>query len=87
MPWQETPATSNYSPGRLKFAGGGDADVHAKPGRQTRVELNTSNVRPDDQFKNVLVDIYYSVREMRSNNTFLTWSGTASLPIPANTPW
>jgi hypothetical protein len=82
MPWQETLAKASYSSGRMKFSGGGDADIYSKPGRQTRVELRTSNIRADDQWKNVLIDVYYSVKEMRSNNTFLTWSGTAALPIP-----
>ncbi len=85
MPWQNTVATASYSSGRLKHSGGGDADIYSQSGRQTRVELRTGNVRPDDQFKSVLVDVYYSVKEMRSNNTFLTWSGTAALPIPVDT--
>lgn len=85
MPWQQTLATAPYSSGRLKHAGGGDADIYSQSGRQTRVELRTSNIRADDQWKNILVDVFYSVKEMRTNNTFLTWSGTAALPIPIDT--
>jgi hypothetical protein len=82
MPWINTTARQDYASGRLRLAGGGDADVFTKPGRQTRVELRTSNLRVDQAGRVILLDIFYSVREMRSNNTFLTWSGTAELPFP-----
>ena len=82
MPWVSTTAKQNYASGQLRLAGGGDADVFTKPDRQTRVELNTSNLRVDDAGDTILADVFYSVREMRTNNTFLTWSGTARLPIP-----
>ncbi|MDO9712010.1 hypothetical protein [Paracraurococcus lichenis] len=84
MPWVNTTTKQDYASGHLRLAGGGDADIFSKPGRQTRVELNTSNLRVDDAGGNILVDVFYSVREMRTNNTFLTWSGTAQLPIPAD---
>ena len=84
MPWVNTTAKQSFASGQLRHAGGGDADVFTKPGRQTRVELTTSNMRVDDPGNNILVDVFYSVREMRTNNTFLTWSGTAQLPIPAD---
>lgn len=82
MPWINTTTQQSYASGPLRHAGGGDADVYTKPGRQTRIELRTDNMRVDDAGNNVLMDVYYAVREMRSNNTFLTWSGTARLPIP-----
>jgi hypothetical protein len=82
MPWVNTVAKQDYASGQLRHAGGGDADIFTKPGRQTRVELNTNNMRVDDAGNNILVDVFYSVREMRTNNTFLTWSGTSQLPIP-----
>ncbi len=84
MPWVNTIAKQSFASGRLRHAGGGDADIFTKPGRQTRVELKTSNVRVDDPGNNILLDVFYSVREMRTNNTLLTWSGTAQLPIPAD---
>lgn len=84
MMWQQTVASSQYSSGRLNHAGGGDADVFSKPGRTTLVELKTSNVRPSDDWQNILVDVFYSVKEMRTNNTFLTWNGTAALPVPVD---
>ena len=84
MPWVNTTAKQSFASGQLRHAGGGDADVFTKPGRQTRVELTTSNMRVDDPGNNILVDVFYSVREMRTNNTFLIWSGTAHLPIPAD---
>jgi hypothetical protein len=82
MPWVETIAQQNLSSGRLTHAGGGDADVYTQSGRQTRVELRVTNMRLDDAGDNILLDVFYSVREMRKNNTFLTWSGTAALPVP-----
>jgi len=82
MPWVNTTAKQNYASGQLRLSGGGDADIFTKPGRQTRVELSTSNMRVDDTGSKVLMDVFYSVREMRTNNTFLTWNGTAQLPIP-----
>lgn len=84
MPWVDTIAKQDYASGHLRQAGGGDADIFSKPGRQTRVELRTGNMRVDDAGGNILVDVFYSVREMRTNNTFLTWSGTAQMPIPAD---
>ena len=85
MPWQETLVKTSYSSGTLKHSGGGDNDIFSKSGRNTRVELSTSNIRPDDQWKNILVDVFYSVKEMHKNNTFLTWTGTASLPVTVDT--
>ena len=82
MPWVNTTAKQSYASGHLRHAGGGDPDVFTQSGRQTRVELSTSNLRVDDSGDTVLADVFYSVREMRTNNTFLTWSGTARLPIP-----
>lgn len=84
MPWVSTIAKQEYASGPLRHAGGGDADVTTKPGRQTRVELRTDNMRVDDTGTNILLDVFYSVREMASNYTLLTWSGTASLPVPAD---
>lgn len=82
MPWVNTTAKQSYASGQLRHAGGGDPDVFTQGGRQTRVELSTSNLRVDDAGDTILADVFYSVREMRTNNTFLTWSGTARLPIP-----
>jgi hypothetical protein len=82
MPWHETIASAQYSSGRLEHAGGGDADVYTQPGRTTLVTLETSNIRPAEDWRSVYVDVYYSVKEMRKNNTFLRWRGTAELPIP-----
>jgi hypothetical protein len=84
MPWQQTTAATHYTSGRLEWAGGGDADVFTKGGRTTRVTLIADNIRPADDWRSVLVDIFYSVLEMRSNNTFLRWRGTAELPVPTN---
>jgi hypothetical protein len=84
MPWVTTIAKQDYASGTLQHAGGGDPDITSKPGRQTRVELKTSNLRVDDQQMNILVDVYYAVTEVAKNNTFLTWNGSAQLPIPAD---
>ena len=84
MTWRQTTAETDYTSGRLEWAGGGDPDVYTKPGRLTQVTLRTDNLRPADDCKSVLVDVYYSVREMSRNNTFLQWRGTASLPIPVD---
>ena len=82
MPWINTTANQDYASGRLRLSGGGDADVFTKPGRQTRVELSTSNLRLDQAASVLLLDVFYSVREMHANNTFLTWTDTAQLPLP-----
>jgi hypothetical protein len=82
MAWQQTVAQTDYASGRLEWAGGGDPDVYTKPGRTTQVTLVANNVRPAEDWKSVFVDVYYSVKEMASNNTFLRWRGTATLPIP-----
>lgn len=84
MLWVSTIARQNYASGPLRHAGGGDADVFTKSGRRTRVELRTDNMRVDDAGTNILLDVFYSVREMASNFTLLTWSGAAVLPIPAD---
>ena len=82
MAWQKTVAQTDYASGRLEWAGGGDPDVYTKPGRTTQVTLVANNVRPAEDWKSVFVDVYYSVKEMANNNTFLRWRGTATLPIP-----
>jgi hypothetical protein len=84
MPWVSAISKQDYASGRLRHAGGGDPDVFTRPDRQTRVELRTGNIRVDDAGAAILADVFYSVREMRTNDTFLTWSGTARLPIPAD---
>lgn len=84
MTWVNTIAETNYSSGRLAWIGGGDADVYTKPGRSTRVNLRADNIRPSDDWRAVLVDVEYTVTEMRQNNTMLQWRGTARLPIPAD---
>jgi hypothetical protein len=65
MAWQQTMASAQYSSGRLSHAGGGDPDVFSQGGRTTLVELKTSNVRPSDDWRNILVDVSYSVKEGR----------------------
>ena len=82
MVWRQTVAESDYTSGRLTWAGGGDADVYTKPGRTTKVDLVVDNIRPAEDWKSILVDVFYSVKEMARNNTFLRWRGTAELPIP-----
>ena len=82
MAWRQTVAETNYTSGRLDWAGGGDPDVYTKPGRTTKVELVVDNIRPAEDWRSVLVDVYYSVKEMARNDTFLRWRGTAELPIP-----
>lgn len=84
MPWVNTTAKHSFASGQLRHAGGRDADIFTRHDRQTRVELTTSNVRVDDAGSNILVDVFYSVRELRTNNTFLTWNGTTQLPIPSD---
>jgi hypothetical protein len=84
MAWRSTIAKSDYASERLEWAGGGDPDVYTKPGRSTRVTLAASNIRPAEDWRSVLVDVYYDVFEMRRNNTFLRWRGTAELPIPVD---
>ena len=82
MAWVETVVKQDYASGQLRQSGGGDADICTKPDRQTRVELAVNDIRMDDVGNTILMDVYYSVREMRTNNTFLTWNGTAHLPLP-----
>lgn len=82
MTWRQTIAETDYASGRLEWAGGGDPDIYSKPGRTTEVTLTADNIRPAEDWKSVLVDVYYSVKEMAKNNTFLRWRGTAVLPIP-----
>ena len=84
MAWVNTIAQTNYTSGRLAWIGGGDPDVYTKPGRSTRVSLRADNIRPADDWRAVLVDVQYTVTEMRSNDTMLQWRGTARLPIPAD---
>jgi hypothetical protein len=84
MAWQQTMASAQYSSGRLSHAGGGDPDVFSQGGRTTLVELKTSNVRPSDDWRNILVDVSYSVKEGRHNDTLLTWNGIAALPVPVD---
>lgn len=84
MAWKSTIAKTDYASGRLEWAGGGDPDVYTKPGRTTRVTLTAHNIRPAEDWKSVLVDVYYSVLEMAHNHTFLRWRGTAELPIPVD---
>ena len=83
MTWVNTVAQTNYTSGRLSWIAGGDADVYTKPGRSTRVSLIADNVRPADDWQSLLVDVEYTVTEMRQNNTMLQWRGTARLPLPA----
>lgn len=82
MPWEKTIATKEVASNRLEWAGGGDPDVYTKPGRTTRVSLVADNIRFNEDGMSVLVDIYYSVKEMRKNHTFLRWRSTEALPIP-----
>jgi hypothetical protein len=82
MAWRRTRAQARVASDRLNWEGGGDPDVTTKSGRTTRVSLEVGNIRPSDDWRSVLVDVDYSVREMASNFTFLRWQSTASLPIP-----
>lgn len=82
MAWKRTVAKGSVSSNRLEWVGGGDADIYSKPGRRTRVTLEVSNIRPAENDESVLVDVFYSVKEMRKNYTFLRWSTIAELPIP-----
>lgn len=72
----------SFTASPVPFVGGGDADVFTKKGRKTRVRIRVGNLRISGDGRTVFSTVFYEVKELRKDNTHLSYNQTAFLPVP-----